>query len=838
WDAFRALYATTQDYAWFTNESAHQYLTNCEVGPLCFLEGSLGPNGLLPSGFNHDGSQVRVNNRIEQTRGLDQEQLAMYGAYLPFLYYADRPEAAQSIITRLESNWNSDGYWGNNPRDYYNQNWVWFGLMLVNSHPEADSLFATLQALPAPTIAAPAPIDLGVAPTGLLEVDSRLGQRDQSCRPRLNQDALVNRLNQTDLEALLTILTSPYPPTSGVARNQTWLYLGHLQNIAAFDNNSEYTLYPYFSDLNEYWNNAITLASAYSQLANQSENRQETMNQAIDCCIDLRAQINSLTDTSNTNVRFNAELAGFPPADYNLAQLALTEAELRAQLDNQDISFYEEGIALAVSSINTMLNIDRHYARPDYNFILKALITIADLNLRLYESTQALGLETDYFDQASMYYSQVANLANNGIEIDDQNYGLILSFNTNDIDQALLFNQAQGYLTPEQYQQAQNNTSYLQAIATVKQASLLTQQGGEINIGNILSTIVTVNNAINELELTAETDNDYFLAHARIVKADLLLFLADSAKYAFWPYTEDRATSLRHFLEIETARDSQLICDAVDQNDVLLLFDQLELIYYYFETNQTVPEHINSGANALFDLTAGLYNQANDLYQQTPPEFSYLYTVSRIKMTEIGVRTADFIDSEFRYLVPFNTDPALRLSAIPDSSFLDVEQTYLRALLLASADQEREALDLLDEVIRKAESLDSNYQAYFQVHARLKIAEIYAKSQNPDIRNVEQARSLFAQIEEQINALSEENLRVMAWRPYSFLAELYQEWASASNSHDRARQALEMCFLSDSSYDFRTRRNFILLRFNYNQALVNYDNQLQQRYNRHPDNGH
>lgn len=137
WDAFRTLFAVAQDYAWNGTSEARKYLTDKsgtskDAGPYAFLKKELDAKGEIVGGFDRDGSPA-------QTAGLDREQFTMYGAYLPFFYYGGDGKASKKIMEILNKMYSEEGYWGDDPKNYYGQNWVWFGLALINGEAVVSS---------------------------------------------------------------------------------------------------------------------------------------------------------------------------------------------------------------------------------------------------------------------------------------------------------------------------------------------------------------------------------------------------------------------------------------------------------------------------------------------------------------------------------------------------------------------------------------------------------------------------------------------------------------------------------------------------------------------------
>ncbi|GEM_PF-2621653 len=76
----------------------------------------------------HKGYSIDGNNSLE--RGLQYEYPSSYGVYLAlFSSVGDKP-MERAMLDKLDDSYHSAGYWGDNPKDYYKQNWAWFGLEL------------------------------------------------------------------------------------------------------------------------------------------------------------------------------------------------------------------------------------------------------------------------------------------------------------------------------------------------------------------------------------------------------------------------------------------------------------------------------------------------------------------------------------------------------------------------------------------------------------------------------------------------------------------------------------------------------------------------------------
>jgi endo-1,4-beta-D-glucanase Y len=135
WDSIRTLFWMAQDYAWSASPEARKYLTDntCtdkDAGPYCFLKRELKEHGRLNGGYLRDGRAVPAEGWW--SNNLNQEQFAMDGIYLAFFHSAGDRTAAKQIYDRLRSSYHEEGYWGDDPSNYYGQNLAWFGLALVS----------------------------------------------------------------------------------------------------------------------------------------------------------------------------------------------------------------------------------------------------------------------------------------------------------------------------------------------------------------------------------------------------------------------------------------------------------------------------------------------------------------------------------------------------------------------------------------------------------------------------------------------------------------------------------------------------------------------------------
>jgi endoglucanase len=865
WDGFRTLYAVAQDYAWFANPRAEQYLRGAN-GPLSFLSSQL-RDGQLPAGFHHDGTRVNYERGVGQTGGLNTPQLFPYGGYIPYFFYAGQREQALSMIDQVQGQYNPRGFWGRNENDYFAQNWVWFGLFLTNGHPNADRLISGLHSLPVPTPPAPAavPTPLEIA---RMQIDPRIGTPTSDGRPRLDREEAYRQLPREQVrDVAAAIINNLYVPRSTGPQRQRLF-----QEIERLDQQYDHNLIAFLQDPREYWNNVIILLSVYAQqLTEQGTGAVNQIEALVSDIQYIRGQIN-----------FNDR--DFGPYAYNHVRLDITEAELRAQVGSRTIlayydtanpagrataiaaarEYYEEGIFLAAGAVEMMRNIDRTEAYPDYYLIATGLRAIGDLHLKTYEATRTDEAHRDdsELQRAAYYFQQLSN-ADNYVEIDDPTYNLHFCFTSEDVAFALNQNyRIFHHMSPADYQRGQVSMEQVQGIALARNAALLIQRPGQRTIGETLQELANVNRSIELLDETARQPDDFYLAYARAVQADLLLLLADTIKYNLWPYVAEPATmeTLRGQLN---ALRTTLPPSGPDQIDLEHYLEEIDQILITLEGAPSQEQRVaiaqeligptydraHNPLLSLYSINEELLSDAQALYNQVPRRCAYIFAWANTKLAEIGVRRGDFIGRELRYLIPFYTDQILAERPIPEEDFLGVAQNYLLALLHVSARNRTEARQLLGSIISTVENsqtLESRYRTYFLAQARLKQAELFGLEAQDTTVNAgqravsrRQAEALFSQVASDIEVFQRDHaaeLREMSWRPHSLLAELYSEWGNLTGDSAHALRALDECYRSDSAFDYTKRVQAILLRFAQNQSIKDYNLDLQRQYGRRESN--
>jgi|GEM_PF-4945285 endo-1,4-beta-D-glucanase Y len=840
WDAFRTLYGVAQDAAWFGNSRAESYLTGTE-GPLAFLSSQLHA-GQLPAGFHHDGTSVRYERGVGQTGGLNTAQLFPYGGYLPFFHYAGRQAEARQMIAHLQREYNPRGYWGRDEHDYFSQNWVWFGLFLTNGHPNAAGLLRQLQALPTHY---PVPVTgLPLVDVALAQIDPRLGTLTDDNRPRLDRERFNQALYEHDFpfeqlqDTVRLIGSAHYTPRISGERQRTFF-----QAINQIDANCDnYHLLAYLLDPREYWNNVIVLISLYAQqLTEQGTSALNDIEELIYIIQTLRSEI-------------DCDDPLFSPYVYNQVRLDMTEAALRAQFGSRAFladsiehtrAFYEEGIALAVDAINLMQSIDPTEAAPDYYLISSGLLTIGDLYVKIFETTR----DPRDLERAASYY-QALMRSDQEVTVSAPEFGLDLAFTPADVATALEQNYAYFHHMPRaDYERGRTAMDQVRGIALARNAALLIQRQEQRTTADILQELINVDLAVEQLTRTALRSDDFYLAYARAVQADLLLMLIDNIKYNLWPYFAD-GSSLpalhRQLVELRTI----LPPPRTGQVDLGYIIDQLDTLIATLEGAPTPAQRVAIAQDfirSLATLNQEILHNAEALYRQVPIRCAYIYAWAQTKLAEIGVRRGDFIRREFRYLTPFYTDPVLTRHPIPSADFLGIAQDSLLALLHVSARDRSEAEQLLTQIISTVEhsrTLEDRYRYNFLAQAHLKQAELFsleAQDQTVSARQRQESRrraeELFQQVLTDLQHISEADQLIMSWRPHSILAELYTEWAILTGNTTFARRALEECYQSDSAFDYSARIESLIQRFGRDQGIDHYNQELQRRYGRRDTHG-
>jgi hypothetical protein len=876
WDAIRVFYGLAQDCAYY-GEQVQGICKNLDNEPARYLYRTYISKGRYPNGSHHDGKRVGEDHFIPQTVGLRSRrfQLALLGMLLPHYHFSGNRKAVRTILRLLKRNYNKDGYWGDDPKEYYAQKLIWFGLSLTNGFGPND------RAIPDAIQKARVEVEkrikvrkeearevrtLPVPSYFLGQVDQELGTRvGYELRAVLSREKVVENLSLSRLGGVLdAIVSGPDKPLRPV-------YSSFLEEFPQFEAifdldtapGSNFELLNFLSDFREHWNNSVILLSVFGQKAIEN-NRQKDLVHAVHLCQDFRDKI-ELQGTVDDQTWFNYHLnprywysayqlaqygytykpltkqeltekhdlaaaascqgirqqIAYRPHAYSLAVVDLTEAELRSQVTDQDIVFYQEGIDRAAAALNKILSIDPTEARPDYYIVLKVFLVIGALYLKMHEvmERKAICLDPmpDYLGKAHEFFSYVTD-AQAGIEINAEDEGIHLTISRKKILAALKFNHGKKYLTDAELVKAKKMIfHHLRGVAEAKIISLYFQTTGEKTLPEVLQNYLDIFRATQVIVKGSEKgEDDYFAAYARFTRADLMLFLADRIRYYLYPKNGDdlshSAALLREFeLLFGECHDTQKHIEIVERILDLLTHTPTACQSYMPERSEIIGR--------IFNLNTNIIEGARDIYEGIPSKFGFLYTLARDKLTQIAIRTAEYLDKEFRYQLPYYKDPVILKTPMPEG-YLLVQRNFQNALMLASTKNRKYmkiALKMFRKVISDAKTLKGPYPKYFEFHAKLKIAEIYASVK---FKKYKDATDIFEELVNAVDTFTPEETKEMAWRKNSFLAELYHEWANSFLLRGRedagkakAKIALRYCFLSDSEYDVETRSIIIAYDF-------------------------
>ncbi len=118
WDAFRT---------WYFLAMTKEVVKGSKAGDLLkgktydFYKKKYKEDKVLFKGYSIDG-------KVSKERGLQYEYPSSYGVYLALFTSVEDRSMEFAMLDKLNSMYRSAGYWGDNPKDYFKQNWAWFGL--------------------------------------------------------------------------------------------------------------------------------------------------------------------------------------------------------------------------------------------------------------------------------------------------------------------------------------------------------------------------------------------------------------------------------------------------------------------------------------------------------------------------------------------------------------------------------------------------------------------------------------------------------------------------------------------------------------------------------------
>jgi hypothetical protein len=729
----------------------------------------------------------------------------------------------------------------------------------------------TISAAPAPgrPKSQPAEVCRGEEPV-YGQPDFELGQIGSEMRAKLSRLKVEEKFtSDTDLEFLGKYVGAlAAAPDSAILTGQVLapedLYRQHpeLKTIQGLDDKYHKSgcrhahLFFYFRN-NEYWNNAVVLLSVLAQKYVEI-NDKAGIQKTIDYCRQFAARIERQHSADRT----------FEPVAYYRAVLALTESELKAQVKGKALEeqvlgdlkragtdpakltgdklhaqlitakrdYYLQARTAAFGSIQTLLATkDKFYwpSEPDFFSIPKALIVLGDLNIKIKELDREEiaflrrqpgknGARINQLEQESITLTKNAFTLYDAMEkiredqetkisIDRETVGLPpgqpFEFTTSDIKNALAKNQQSGFLDEVQRLEALKGIfHYLKAVTMLKKAALVPQllsfdpkdyppalkirfstpadkqayvQETLQRIGTSATEARHDGKDINKVRLAepdtifselargAKKSNDFFFAFATIIRADLLLTCSDLMKYP---------------LSLPGERNKLKESDNYARRAQLLYEDK------------------------------SLYlNNA----KKTDHPFEYLYAWSVVKLAEIAIRFTDHLDKQTFYLGRLGAVA----SQLEEGEYLHVEYNNLMAVLYISrclagkrdkADDRVTAGNFTGRLEREADFLELPQRMYFRTWGALKAAESLSRQ-----GKWAEAAKRFESIEHNLNDLLVYKER-LSWRPESFYAELYFEWAIAllsqgldAKGRPYLSRALDKAKASDNVYDYGLRVQWI-----------------------------
>ncbi len=125
YDAFRVMWRVALDAQWFGPSQARSYLRS-----MAFLRDQWGRHHSLSAQYQHDGTPVAGAGEDPTVYGGD------IGAFVTTAPAASRAILQQRLLATYQSG-SGPAHWGD-PNNYYEQNWVWFGVALASGllpHP-------------------------------------------------------------------------------------------------------------------------------------------------------------------------------------------------------------------------------------------------------------------------------------------------------------------------------------------------------------------------------------------------------------------------------------------------------------------------------------------------------------------------------------------------------------------------------------------------------------------------------------------------------------------------------------------------------------------------------
>ncbi|MGB9613431.1 MAG: family 16 glycosylhydrolase, partial [Candidatus Margulisiibacteriota bacterium] len=369
---------------------------------------------------------------------------------------------------------------------------------------------------PTPAIQTPTPTP-HLLPSYILFPNREIGWKYLDDRTELYEVELVERLPLEQLEETVEAIAKyPYIPLKEYENK--YAIVSKLKEI---DQKYNYKLLPFFIDPQSYWDNAITLLSAYLQKSIELS-QEDKIKKTLEYVNEFRKTIDQLPKPKLTDPH------RYLPNCYKLAILDLIEAEATAQTRNQDVNFYRLGIENAIFALSTLIDPPQerfHPSKPDYFNIVKGIMVLADL----YQQIGRLTYEQKYLEASQQLLQGISSFSLGGhlsidlrrllvdpFLVDPAPINLVifnptcepgvLTVTSDEVLEALKFNKDQGYLRTKDVEIAKTGIfHFLRGIALIKEAILFVGRPDRIKTPQkIMDTFNKIEEGIKEIKTDEE----------------------------------------------------------------------------------------------------------------------------------------------------------------------------------------------------------------------------------------------------------------------------------------------------------------------------------------------
>ena len=461
--------------------------------------------------------------------------------------------------------------------------------------------------------------------------------------------------------------------------------------LSEIDRTQGTKLVPYFMDSDEFWNSIITIIITYAGRCIEKDDPAQ-IKQALTLVRKLRIALDQKISREKAQAQKTPNSTTVKialPGNYSMGSLMIAEAELLGQHKEQNRGFYLIGLRLAARGLELMRKVEAQIMYPskaDYFSILKGILVVADLYQQLGHVTTNLAEKTMLFSKANILYGKLITLSDQPgsssftVSIGNDKYigrdlHLPITISHKKIQAAFDYNQHErGYITAENRELATKGIYlYIKGLALAKQTGLFTGLPKLKKPVEVLQNMQQLDRAKKHLTKMKE----YLARHRSGTIGNFYLPLASGLTSTSNPICSQGPTKL--CLEYSRVEKKYAFVDnymnLVEGELVLMMADRLkqytalpldtpadlahkktvnqETFMYLvtrFQHYQHKPYASLLFGFVLFDhqqrLTVAdrLIAEAANFYQAVPKEKKYLYAWSRIKLLEIRLREAGFID--------------------------------------------------------------------------------------------------------------------------------------------------------------------------------------------------